>query len=108
MVPLLQISPSKTDRKRVIPADPELVAVLARIVRRIKNADGKVPLLSRYDIYERTFGPPLPHLFQHSLRHRPEVLSPSRIRELLAELVKHANIVDVDGMTSDSLSPMPS
>jgi hypothetical protein len=31
MVPLLQISPSKTDRERVVPADPDLVAVLARI-----------------------------------------------------------------------------
>ena len=31
------------DRERVIPADPELVAVLARIIRRIKNGDGKVP-----------------------------------------------------------------
>ena len=37
MVPLLQISPSKTDRERVIPADPDLVAVLARIIRRIKD-----------------------------------------------------------------------
>ncbi|PAZ16515.1 hypothetical protein CLM62_08140 [Streptomyces sp. SA15] len=36
-VPLLQISPSKTDRERVIPADPDLVAVLARIIRRIKG-----------------------------------------------------------------------
>lgn len=97
MVPLLQISPSKTDRERVIPADPELVAVLARIIRRIKNGDGKVPLLSRYDTYERTFGPPLPHLFQQALRHRLEVLSPSRIRELLAMLVERADIIDVDG-----------
>jgi hypothetical protein len=97
MVPLLQISPSKTDQERVIPADPELVAVLARIIRRIKNNDGRVPLLSRYDTYERTFGPPLPHLFQHALRHRPEVLSPSRIRELLAKLTVRANVVDVDG-----------
>jgi hypothetical protein len=97
MVPLLQISPSKTDRERVIPADPELVAVFARIIRRIKHGDGKVPLISRYDTYERTFGPPLPHLFQHALRHRPEVLSPGRVRELLARLAERASIVDVDG-----------
>jgi len=96
-MPLLQISPSKTDRERVLPADPELVAALARIIRRIKNDAGKVPLLSRYDTYERTFGPPLPHLFQHALRHRPEVLSPSRVRELLAKLAERAKIVDVDG-----------
>jgi hypothetical protein len=46
MVPLLQISPSKTDHERVIPADPELVAILARIIRRIRATDGKVPLLA--------------------------------------------------------------
>ncbi|MFH8385202.1 GbsR/MarR family transcriptional regulator [Kitasatospora sp. NPDC018058] len=40
-VPLLQISPSKTDRERVIPADPDLVAVLARIIRRIKGAGAR-------------------------------------------------------------------
>lgn len=97
MVPLLQISPSKTDLERVIPADPDLVAVLARIIRRIKNDDGKVPLLNRYDPYERTFGPPLPHLFQRITHHRLQVIPPDRIRELLAELARRAGIVDVDG-----------
>jgi hypothetical protein len=97
MVPLLQISPSKTDMERVIPADPDLVAVLARIIRRIKDTDGKVPLLSRYDGYERTFGPPLPHLFQRVTHHRLQVIAPDRIRELLAKLARRANIVDVDG-----------
>lgn len=37
MIPLIQISPSITDRKRVIPATPELVAVLVRILRRLKE-----------------------------------------------------------------------
>ncbi|WP_405805459.1 tyrosine-type recombinase/integrase [Streptomyces sp. NBC_01187] len=94
LVPLLQISPSKTDQERAIAADPDLVAVLASIIRRIKNPDGKVPLLSRYDGYERTFGPPLPHLFQRVSQHRLQVISPNRVRELLAE---RADIVDVDG-----------
>jgi len=97
MVPLLQISPSKTDTERVIPADPDLVAVLARIIRRIKNADGKVPLLSRYDTYERTFGPLLPHLFQRVTQHRLQVIPPDRIRELLADLARKAGVVDLDG-----------
>lgn len=97
LVPLLQISPSKTDTERVIPADPDLVAVLARIIRRIKDDQGKVPLLSRYDRHERTFGPPLPHLFQRVTHHRLQVIPPERIRELLADLAHEANIVDVDG-----------
>ncbi|WP_151481260.1 hypothetical protein [Streptomyces albicerus] len=76
-VPLLQISPSKTDRERVIPADPDLVAVLARIIRRIKGTGERVPLLTRYDGYERVFGPPMPYLFQCPSQHRLQVISPT-------------------------------
>jgi integrase len=97
MIPLLQVSPSKTDTERVIPADPELVAVLARIIRRIKASDGRVPLLSRYDLYERVYGPPLPHLFQRVTHRRPRVLSPHRVREMLDKLAAQASIADVDG-----------
>jgi hypothetical protein len=97
MVPLLQISPSKTDRERVMPADPDLVAVLARILRRIKAPDGHVPLLSRYDCHERSFGPPLPHLFQRPYQHRLDVISPARVRRMLTDLAIRAAIVDVDG-----------
>ncbi|TDD23202.1 site-specific integrase [Actinomadura sp. KC06] len=97
MIPLLQVSPSKTDAERVIPADPELVAVLARIIRRIKTADGRVPLLARYDTYERNFGPPLPHLFQRHYQRRLQVLSANKVRDLLDRLAEHAKILDVDG-----------
>ena len=97
MVPLVQVSPSKTDTERVIPADPELVAVLARIIRRIKDTSGRVPLLSRYDTYERVFGPPLPHLFQLISQHRLQVISPQRVRNLLTRVARKADITDVDG-----------
>ena len=97
MVPLLQFSPSKTDQERVIPADPDLVAVLARILRRVKAPDGQVPLLSRYDNHERTFGPPLPHLFQRVFQHRRQVISPARVRGLLTDLAGQAGILDSDG-----------
>jgi Phage integrase family len=97
MVPLLQISPSKTDRERVMPATPELVAILARILRRVKTSDGQVPLLSRYDNYERTFCPPLPHLFQSVFQHRRKVISPGHVRKLLIGLAVNAGIVDTDG-----------
>ncbi|MEV1173402.1 tyrosine-type recombinase/integrase [Nonomuraea sp. NPDC049784] len=97
MIPLLQISPSKTDIERVIPADPEMVAVLARIIRRIKGADGRVPVLSRYDTHERVFGPPLPHLFQRIWQGRLQAISANMIRELLNTAAARAGIVDVDG-----------
>jgi len=97
MVPLLQISPSKTDRERVIPAAPDLVAVLARVLRRVKAPEGQVPLLGRYDGHERTFGPPLPHLFQTVFQHRRQVIGPGHVRKLLIVLAARAGIVDVDG-----------
>ena len=97
MVPLLQISPSKTDTERVIPADPELVAVLARVIRRIKDDGRRVPLLTRYDTCERVFGPPLPHLFQLISQHRLQVISANRVRDLLTQLARRADITDVDG-----------
>ncbi|WP_162907546.1 tyrosine-type recombinase/integrase [Allorhizocola rhizosphaerae] len=96
MVPLLQISPSKTDRERVIPANPELVSVLARIIRRVKGPDGKVPLLSRYDHHERVFGPPLPHLFQRRSLNRLAVISAGYVGDLLDKLAAQAGITDVD------------
>ncbi len=97
MVPLLQISPSKTDTERVIPADPELVAVLARIIRRIKDTSGRVPVLTRYDTYERTFGPQLPHLFQRISQHRLQVITPGKVRDLLDHVARQAGIADADG-----------
>jgi hypothetical protein len=56
-----------------------------------------VPLLHRYDTYERTFGPALPHLFQLVTHHRLQVIPPDRIRQLLADLAQRANAADVDG-----------
>jgi integrase len=97
MIPLLQVSPSKTDTERVIPADPGLTAALARIIRRARNGEGRVPLVSRYDRYERTWGPPLPHLFQYVAGRHLQVLSPQRVRDLLDRLAATAGIADIDG-----------
>jgi integrase len=97
MVPLLQISPSNPDHERVIPADPELVAVLARIIRRVKDRDGRVPLLQRYDFHDRRFGPPLPHLFQRASLGRLAVISPTYFNQLFKKLAAKAALTDVDG-----------
>ena len=96
MIPLLQISPSKTGNESY-PPPPDLVAILARILRRIKTPEAQVPLLIRYDEHERTFGAPLPHLFQTEFQHRRQVISPGHVRKLLIGLAAKAGIVDVDG-----------
>jgi integrase len=97
MVALVQISPSKTDHERVIPADPELIAILARIIRRIKSDTGTVPLVSRFDNYERVFGSALPHLFQRTIRGERRVITAGTIRDLLTRLAERAGVTDVDG-----------
>lgn len=97
MTPILQIAPSKSDRERVLPADPELVSVLAAIVRRVKGTNETLPLVTRYDPLERTWGPPLPHLFQARFGGPPRVLHYGRVRKLLGEVAEHANLRDVDG-----------
>ncbi|MEU5637628.1 tyrosine-type recombinase/integrase [Streptomyces rishiriensis] len=56
-----------------------------------------MPLPTRYDGYERLFGPPIPHLSQRHSQHRLQVISPDRIRELLTEHALRVGIVDVDG-----------
>ena len=97
VTPLLQISPSKTDRERVIPMSPELVHVLARILRRIKGRGSVVPLVARYDTYERAFSEPLPFLFQRSLGQRLVVHGHAFVLKLLTRAAERAGIAEVDG-----------
>ena len=97
LVPLLQVSPSKTDTERVLPIAPELVAVLARIIRRVKAGSEIVPLVSRYDPLEQIASAPLPYLFQRRFGHRPTVLTAGYVRALLDRLVGYAGLRDVDG-----------
>ncbi|MGH9069447.1 MAG: tyrosine-type recombinase/integrase, partial [Acidimicrobiales bacterium] len=97
LVPLLQVSPSKTDTERVLPIAPELVAVLARIIRRIKAGGEVVPVVSRYDPLEQAASAPLPYLFQRRWGHRPTVLTGGYVRALLDRLVDYAGLRDVDG-----------
>ena len=97
LVPLLQVSPSKTDTERVLPIAPELVAVLAAIIRRVKAGGEVVPLVSRYDPLEQLASAPLPYLFQRRFGHRPTVISSGYVRALLDRLGAYAGLRDVDG-----------
>lgn len=66
VVALLVVSPSKSDRERVIPMSAELFHVIAQLVRRHIGRHGTVPVASRYDVHEKVWSPPLPYLFQTS------------------------------------------
>ncbi|MEU8265024.1 site-specific integrase [Micromonospora sp. NPDC048999] len=103
LVPLLQIVPSKSNEERLLLVTPELASVLATIIGRIRDPDGAVPLVARFDGYERVTGPELPHLFQHrdGFRHRngwrPDVLHPELVRHLLINTLARSGITDAAG-----------
>lgn len=83
IVGLLVITPSKTDRERVIPMSPELLHVIAEMIRRHEENLGTIPLIRRWDPQEREHSEPLPFLFQHSSGPLRGVFSTSRIAKLL-------------------------
>ncbi|MEU6646735.1 phosphoadenosine phosphosulfate reductase family protein [Saccharomonospora sp. NPDC046836] len=41
--------PSKNNEERLLLVTPELASVLAAVIHRIRDADGRVPLVARYD-----------------------------------------------------------
>lgn len=63
VVPLLHVYPSKSGSERLLAASPELVHVLARIITRLRQPDGTLPLTSRYDNHEHVEQTPAPLLF---------------------------------------------
>ncbi|MCC9312065.1 site-specific integrase [Kitasatospora sp. RB6PN24] len=64
VVALLVITPSKSDRERVIPMSAELFHVIAQVIRRHIRAHGTLPVCTRYDLHEKVWSDPLPYLFQ--------------------------------------------
>jgi Phage integrase family len=65
---------------------------------RIKDVDGRVPLVERYDPTERTLSPPLPYLFQRRRRAGTSVvISDTGLRDLLARAARRAGLRDTHG-----------
>jgi site-specific recombinase XerD len=75
VVALLVVSPSKSDRERVIPMSAELFHVIAQIIRRHRAASGTVPVCIRYDNHEKVWSAPMPFLFQTSHSGAPRGMS---------------------------------
>lgn len=98
LVPLLQIVPSKTNEERLLLVTPELARVLAEVISRLRNRySGVVPLVARYDNYEATTGPRLPHLFQRDYGSGPTVMSPTTVRDTLREVAERMGLTDAAG-----------
>ena len=97
LVPLLQITPSKTDVERLLVIAPDLADVLSAVICRIRGSDGAVPLVVAYDIHERVWNPPMPLLFQRQIgiEHRPIPIH--GIRALLNAALAGTGLTDASG-----------
>lgn len=88
MVALLVISPSKTDRERVIPMSAELFHVIASIIRRHTCDGNSVPFLRRFDPHDKVWSPPMPFLFQRKIGSTRSVISPVTVLSMLERRCK--------------------
>jgi len=97
VVPLLQVVPSKNDQEWLLLVTPELASVLASIITRVRGADGRVPLVARWDEHERVLGPTLPHLLQRKYAWRDVVISTTTVQNLISATIARAGLVDRTG-----------
>jgi integrase len=97
VVPLLQVTPSKSDRERVILVSPELGEVLAEVIHRVRAGQAAIPLISRYDRHEQVFSPRLPFLFQRRRGGIPVPLGPDFIQKVLEAALARTGLADAAG-----------
>jgi integrase len=99
LVPLLQITPSKTDSERLLVISPELADVLSTIIARIRGEQPEVPLVVSYDKNERVYNPPMPLLFQWPCRLTNRPVSETSLRQYLDHAMTAIGIIDAGGRT---------
>ncbi|MHB1533139.1 MAG: tyrosine-type recombinase/integrase [Acidimicrobiales bacterium] len=99
LVPLLQIAPSKTDQERLLVVSPELADVLATIVGRVRDAEGRVPPVVSYDKNERVYNAPMPLLFQCRRRLEDQPVSERALRQYLDHALVAIGVIGPDGRT---------
>jgi integrase len=92
LVPLLQVTPSKTDAERLLLISPDLADVLAAIISRVRAPSGAIPLVAAYDHHERRWMPPAPLLFQRRFRGYDQALHEGTSRKMLATAITRAGL----------------
>ncbi|HET9564672.1 MAG TPA: site-specific integrase [Mycobacterium sp.] len=97
LIPLLQITPSKTDAERLLVISPELADALSTIVARIRGDQPDVPLVVSYDKNERVYNPPLPLLFQWRRRLENRPVSERALRTYLDHALTAIGVKDAAG-----------
>ena len=99
VIPLLQITPSKTDQERLLVVSPELAEVLTAIISRVRGSSQHLPLVTRYDHAERLHSPPLPFLFQRPWGLSNHIMTHHKVRTLLDATVEAAGLVTASGQS---------
>ncbi|MDV8129321.1 MULTISPECIES: tyrosine-type recombinase/integrase [Rhodococcus] len=94
LIPLLQITPSKTDTERLLVISPELADVLSAIIARIRLGQPHVPLVVSYDKNERVYNPPMPLLFQWHRRLENRAVSERALRQYLDHALTAIGVKD--------------
>jgi hypothetical protein len=97
LVPLLQITPSKTDAERLLVIAPDLADVLSTIIARIRGGRLDVPLVVSYDKNERVYNPPMPLLFQWRRRLDNRAVSETVLRTYLDHALTAIGVKDAAG-----------
>jgi hypothetical protein len=96
VVPMLQVAPSKTDAERLLLVSPELGEVLTAIIFRVRAGKAALPLVAAYDVFEQTWSPPMPFLFQRRFGTENRPITRSYIRECLVTTSHEAQITAAD------------
>jgi len=97
LIPLLQITPSKTDAERLLVISPELADVLSTIIGRVRGAEQAVPPVVSYDKNERVYNPPMPLLFQFPRQLEHRALSERAMRSYLDHALAAIGVLGPDG-----------
>jgi Phage integrase family len=97
LIPLLQITPSKTDAERLLVISPELADVLSSIVARIRRGQPQVSLVVSYDKNERVYNPPMPLLFQWRRRLENRAVTETSLRSYLDHALSALGVKDASG-----------
>ncbi|MGH3611571.1 MAG: tyrosine-type recombinase/integrase [Pseudonocardia sp.] len=96
LVPLLQITPSKTDSERLLVISPELADVLSTIIRRVRGTTAAIPVIPAYDRTECIWLAPAPWLFQRRLGTEHRRICSGAIRNMLNAALAHSTLTDPD------------
>jgi hypothetical protein len=94
IVPLLQITPSKTDSERLLVVSPELADVLSAIISRVRSGSTTVPVIPAYDRAECVWLAPAPWLFQRRLGTEHRRICSGAIRNMLNAALAASPLTD--------------